>query len=177
LYLLFTFRGLKWKVHPPTAYSFVKHIMVLIPIPSVTLHMRHDILELSRFLTELSVIDYFFVAHRPSDVALAAMLNAMERLPGLQDGMVQAFVQDLTTRTCLEANRSQILECRQRLRLLYAQGGYSQGVSEVSAAYDCRNESISPVCVSYGVRPQELRNYGADCSDSDLNFCQNSLAP
>jgi Cyclin, C-terminal domain len=145
--------------------------------------MRHDILELSRFLTELSVIDYYFVSHRPSDIAMSAILNAMELIPSIPEALVQSFLQDVTSRSCLDVQRAEIVECQQRLRLLYAQGGYSHG-TEMSAAnvvaFDCRNESISPVCVSYGVRTGEQEGAvceSSNCPGSDLTYCQGPVAP
>jgi hypothetical protein len=110
---------------------------------------RHAILELARFLTELSVIDYFFVIHKPSVVALASLLNAMEDIPGAAPA-IPAFTIAVEQNTPLDPSQPEVLECRNRLRLLYAQGGYSHPTPERT---DPRDESISPVCVSYGCQP------------------------
>jgi Cyclin, C-terminal domain len=141
--------ALSWKVHPPTAYCFGKHILYLLPYSSVTLDDRHAILELARFLTELSVIDYFFVIHKPSVVAFAAILNAMEDVPGARSA-ISIFCSEVVKNTPLDPTHPNVAECRTRLRLLYAQGGYASAASERS---DMRNESVSPVCVSYGCQP------------------------
>lgn len=116
------------------------------------MEVRHDILELARFLTELSVIDYFFVAHRPSDLAMAALLNAMEDTPGATQG-TEVFTRELEHTLLLQPLGDRVIECRNRLRLLYVKGGYSRPTSSTSSK---RDETISPVCVSYGCSPEDV---------------------
>lgn len=144
-------RALSWQVHPPTAYCFGKHVLYLLPCTAVTMDDRHAILELVRFLTELSVIDYFFVVYKASVVALAAILNSMEDIPGAKLA-ISIFCLEVKKNTPLDPSHTDVLECRNRLRLLYAQGGYSNSAAERA---DVRNESISPVCVSYGCQPSQ----------------------
>ena len=149
-YLIFSFsigRSLSWHMHPPNALCFAKHLLFLLPYKSIGMDTRHDILELARFLTELSVIDYFFVVYRPSVVAVAALLNSMEDTPGAVDA-IGDFTRELKKVTSPSATSRDVVECRKRLRLLYAQGGYSRPTA--SAGSGSRDETISPVCVSYG---------------------------
>lgn len=128
--------------------------MFLLPYNTISMDARHDVLELSRFMTELSVIDYYFVVHRPSSVALAALLNAMEDVAGASDGALQGLLKEVNKFDHVDTSSPEVLECRNRLRLLYAQGGYSPPEARVEEA---RTETISPVCVSYGcnVYPQD----------------------
>lgn len=149
-------RALSWQVHPPTAYCFCKHLLFLLPYSTVTMDVRHDILELACFLTELSVIDYFFVAHRPSSVALAALLHSLEELPSVSRSAQMDFIQELRRIPGLNSNSEDVEECRNRLRLLYAQGGYSRNQDE--ARGEDRSETISPVCVSHGVNPFQVQS-------------------
>ncbi|CAB9521748.1 Cyclin-B2 [Seminavis robusta] len=139
-------RVLSWQVHPPTAYCFSKHILFLMPYTSISMDSRHDILELTRFLAELSVIDYFFVARKGSSVALAALLNSMDEIPAVSKEAKEAFYNELQRIKGIDAESPEVLDCRERLRLLYAQGGYSRPESGAGT----RNDAvISPVCVSY----------------------------
>ena len=140
---LFDYRALAWKVHPPTAFCFGKHLLVLLPNSVVKINDQHAILELARFLTELSVIDYFFVVHKPSVVAFSALLTAMEEIPGVRYA-IPTFCNEVMKSIGLDALSEEVTECCGRLRLLYAQGGYA-------SPGENRSESISPVCVSYGV--------------------------
>jgi hypothetical protein len=111
---------------------------------------RHNILELARFLTELSVIDYFFVAHPPSVVAAAAILNSMEDIPSAVNA-VGEFSQELQTVLSIDTTSDNVVACRTRLRLLYAKGGYARPIVSASSK---RDDTISPVCVSYGCHDQ-----------------------
>lgn len=114
---------------------------------------RHAILELARFLTELSVIDYFFVIYKPSVVSLAAILNAMDDVPGAKTAS-PIFCSEIAKNTTLDPFHDDVVECRNRLRLLYVQGGYANAASELT---DLRNESVSPICVSYGFQPPQAQ--------------------
>lgn len=117
---------------------------------------RYEILELARFLTELSVIDYYFVIHRSSDVALAALLNSMEAVTGSSDLATLGFEQELTSIAGgLDPHKKEVIECRDRLHVLYTQGGYSR--PEITGR-ETRDETVSPVCVSFGLA-QQVQQY------------------
>lgn len=139
-------RALSWQVHPPTAYCFCKHILFLLPYSAVSMEVRHDILELARFLSELSVIDYFFVDHRPSSVALAALTHAIEDIPGVSQSDQTNFFSELDRVPGLDANSQEVQECRNRLRLQYAQGGYVR--QDENRDETPRTETVSPVTVT-----------------------------
>lgn len=139
-------------MHPPTAYNFSRHILFLLPYKSVSMNVRHDVLELARFLTELSVIDYFFVVYRPSVVGYAALINAMEDVP-CAGAAIHDLVAEVQNFSHLHVDGEELRECRSRLRLLYAQGAYSRPTTLVSGS---RSNNGSPVCVSYGCQPQDL---------------------
>jgi len=115
---------------------------------------RHDILELARFLTELSVIDYFFVIHRPSSVALAALMNSMDEIPSVSQQARDEFMAEIAKISSLDPKKQDIHDCQNRLQLLYAQGGYARPTT----APESRTESISPVCVTYGCTPPPQRS-------------------
>jgi hypothetical protein len=103
-------------------------------------------LELARFLTELCVIDYYFVAHRASDVALAALLNSMDTIVGAETALLE-FEQELErVAGGLEPRNLAVQDCRTRLHVLYTQGGYSR--PEILGNAEPRDEAVSPVCVS-----------------------------
>jgi Cyclin, C-terminal domain len=150
-FLIVLHRALNWQVHPPTAYCFGKHMLYLLPCSAVSMDDRHAILELARFLTELSVIDYFFVIHKPSVVALAAILNAMEDI-STANLAIPTFCNEIKKSTPLDPSDSDVFDCCTRLRLLYAQGGYAHACTERT---EFRSETVSPVCVSYGCQPTQ----------------------
>ena len=122
---------------------------------------RYEVLELARFLCELSVFDYFFVVQRPSNVGLAALLNATDIVPGVSSEAVEGLKSELLRNIPgLDPESSHVKECCDRLEMLYAQGGYSRPVPAEEAAAQEEEEpprvkTISPVCVSgiYGDNP------------------------
>ena len=92
-------------------------------------------MELTQFLTELSVMDYFFVLHRPSHIAIAAIANAMQELTSVVSLESQCEFRDrLSTTFNINVEHHAIVECRARLQLLYAQGGYDFNAAATVAA-------------------------------------------
>jgi hypothetical protein len=77
-------QSLKWRVNGPTALGFVQQFMALLPS---TVHpaVGNLILDYARYQTELAVSDHKFVAIKPSELALAAVLNTME---GMDDTLL-----------------------------------------------------------------------------------------
>jgi Cyclin, N-terminal domain/Cyclin, C-terminal domain len=69
--------ALNFRVNGPTPLGFVQHIMALIP-SSVHSTVATLIMDYARYQTELAVSEQSFVDIRPSVIALAAILNAME---------------------------------------------------------------------------------------------------
>lgn len=137
---------LRWHVHPPTPQLFVKHFLFFL---SVEEHETHD---LTQFMIELSVMDYFFVNYKPSDVAAASLLNALQLLyPDRQDQCELSFLSQL-----LDLNSPGVVACRERLALIYAQAN-DQGVyvsgnttgkeSATSADPSASSRTTSPVSV------------------------------
>lgn len=69
--------ALAFRVNGPTALGFVQYYMALIP-ENVHPTVAALIMDYARYQTELAVSEQSFVAIKPSEVALAAVLNAME---------------------------------------------------------------------------------------------------
>eukprot|EP00934_Nitzschia_sp_Nitz4_P009272 Nitzschia sp. Nitz4//scaffold35_size145790//80590//81817//NITZ4_003032-RA/size145790-augustus-gene-0.120-mRNA-1//1//CDS//3329549130//9262//frame0 len=143
---------LEWRVHPPTAFCFSKHILLL--------HLQSnqckseeaytDILELTKFLTEISVLDAFFISQKPSDVAMAAFFNSMAMYGISHDKRVE-YAQGLSMRTGLNPGSFQVQECQKRLMSLYRRAPHVLETDSVTTT-ESRQEATSPVCVSKGAR-------------------------
>ncbi len=134
-------------------------------------------------MTELSVIDYYFVVHRPSDVALAAILNSIDAVEGSSESALILLQTELRRiRGGNHVMKPEVVDCRNRLQILYAQGGYSR--SEVTAR-EPRHEAVSPVCVSFGVHLPEVQcnnetyehqsQIDIDVVDSDIDIADITL--
>lgn len=74
------FNSLKWKVHPPTLFAVISHLLMLFP-SDVNHSMRKELFEVAIYVAELAVCDSFFVRFPASTIALAAIMNVMEDLP------------------------------------------------------------------------------------------------
>lgn len=173
-------RILKWNLFPPTAYTFARYLnKILVEIASKeeectrpSASSRQEVTELSRFLTELSVCDYFFVPHKPSTVGIAALLNAIEIVndEDYSPTLIHIFIQRVYQQTEINAQSSEVQECRARLQATFVESGFSKpslkttsNASEQSFNQDADDETVkgeadslngipSPVCVS-GVTP------------------------
>ena len=145
-------RGLRWHLHPPTAHSFTKRFLHMVPLSTIAVDVLYDVLELSRFLAELSVIDYFFVTQNPSHVAIAAIANAMQDIATVPMEARTHFAEMIQRNHNLDIQTCQtIVECRNRLRLLCTlQGSLANAAASVdeTAAREGDTQS-SPVSVAY----------------------------
>mmetsp|Transcript_4162 Transcript_4162/g.4724 ORF Transcript_4162/g.4724 Transcript_4162/m.4724 type:complete len:321 (-) Transcript_4162:1343-2305(-) len=146
-------RALDWHVHPPTAFTAVKYFMILLPNSNSSSNSTHNIYnevrELSRFMTELSVCDYFFVQKKPTSIGLAALLTALELIGkgNLTQESIDTFLSNVVNVAGCDYNSSQVLECKARLKETYIQGGfYEQHQAEIKERIG--NGGTSPVCVT-----------------------------
>jgi len=163
---------LRWHVHPPTAQLFVKHFLFFL---SVEEHELHD---LAQFMIELSVMDYFFVSYKPSEIAMAALLNSMERL-GYKDN---SPINNPVSRF-IDVQSPAIFACRERLSLIYAQAneqGGMDGAEETSPTPEPTvqppqeprlQRTISPVSVMAPAEPEE-KTQNFVFSTEQQNGCQ-----
>lgn len=69
--------SLSWLVHPPTAVDFIADFLKFLPC-SVPLKLRQVLFRKSRYVTELSICDPFFMNHLPSTIAFAAVVNSIK---------------------------------------------------------------------------------------------------
>jgi hypothetical protein len=111
---------LQWHVHPPTPQLFVKHFLFFLSVE------EHEVHDLTQFMVELSVMDYFFVSFKPSEVAVASLLNALDRL--YPQSLTQAHLALLGQ--FIDVHSPAVLACRERLSLIYAQAN-EQGPAAV----------------------------------------------
>eukprot|EP00934_Nitzschia_sp_Nitz4_P005596 Nitzschia sp. Nitz4//scaffold35_size145790//43111//44199//NITZ4_003019-RA/size145790-processed-gene-0.230-mRNA-1//-1//CDS//3329549091//5586//frame0 len=78
-------KSLSWSLNPPTATAFATLLldcMVLDRSVSLTSTDTDDLHDISSFFTELALCDYYFVTMEPSQIAIAALCNALEGMFG-----------------------------------------------------------------------------------------------
>eukprot|EP00558_Chaetoceros_sp_UNC1202_P003688 CAMPEP_0197233956 /NCGR_PEP_ID=MMETSP1429-20130617/1850_1 /TAXON_ID=49237 /ORGANISM="Chaetoceros sp., Strain UNC1202" /LENGTH=366 /DNA_ID=CAMNT_0042692275 /DNA_START=67 /DNA_END=1167 /DNA_ORIENTATION=- len=117
--------ALNWRMHPPTVMGAARQFLSLMS-SEVDPQSKIDIIELSRFLSELSVCDYFFVTHKPSSIGLACILTAFEGVSHehLSRKHRQKFVNDVYRIAKINCTIAEVHECRLRLRDIYERGNY-----------------------------------------------------
>lgn len=94
-------------------------------------------METAKFLTELSVIDYYFSPLKSSSVGLAALMTAMEGVDSslLSDADKQAFAENVYYVAKVSPNDAEVMGCRKRLRTMYYDGDvYEQLQLQLDAA-------------------------------------------
>lgn len=70
-------QGIKWRVGGPTCLGFLQHYLALLP-DVVHPAVAEALMEYARYQTELAISEHSLVDVAPSEIALAALLNAME---------------------------------------------------------------------------------------------------
>jgi len=139
---------LSWHVHPPTPLNFVRNYMPLLEQSGCSSSVALEIKEVARFLTELSVCDYYFTTCKPSSIGLGALLTAFNSFDDatLPLRVRQRFL-DLVHRTeVIDPSAQEVLKCKDRLSETYLQdSGYHQQQSEAVSNDGGR---YSPDCVA-----------------------------
>lgn len=70
-------QALEWRVNGPTPLGFAQHYLALLP-SSVHPVVAEALFDYTRFQTEMAISDQTFVSLKPSEIGLAAVLNALE---------------------------------------------------------------------------------------------------
>lgn len=164
--------ALGWNVHPPTAVSFVHKFLELLP-DNATLSngddLRPAVFEVARFFTELSVMDYQLsvAPHRPSTIAYASILNAMDLMGNASHipPQVPQFLSQcmMSLKIDLHPASQDVRAVGEILRGLYMQSYGVGGGDHNSAAptmLHSQREVGSPVCVSgVDIQPPEQQQH------------------
>jgi hypothetical protein len=113
--------ALGWKMNPPTAMAFAQHMLSLLP-PSLSMDAKQALMDVARYQTELSLFDYTAsVLMKPSVVATAAVLNALEGVASISTSTRTHFVRNLGKMTGCTRYMEGVSDCR-KLMMLYLQG-------------------------------------------------------
>mmetsp|Transcript_34961 Transcript_34961/g.84608 ORF Transcript_34961/g.84608 Transcript_34961/m.84608 type:complete len:386 (+) Transcript_34961:196-1353(+) len=99
-----------WHVHPPTAVCFMRQLLRLLP-PETSPVARYIIVEVTRFISEVSACLYKFLKYKPSALSLAAIMIAMERIDEttLPYWQRQQFMYNVTTTTGMDGTSLDVL--------------------------------------------------------------------
>lgn len=73
-------QAIGWRTNPPTALSFVRELLDILPECYLSKEMKPAVFDLCKFQTELCVRIYQFVPMKASTIAMAALMNAFESI-------------------------------------------------------------------------------------------------
>jgi hypothetical protein len=128
---------LQWRVHPPTPQDFVREFLTTGDL---------EVQDLAYFMVELSSMDYFFVPYKPSEIAIAALLNAMERRFTHSNHPLDFGL--LIRLRALELPR--VSECKERLAMVYAQSTSESPNQDLLGPEEQRTSSPVSVTATLG---------------------------
>lgn len=120
-------KALSWRVNPVTVHSFIHSLVQLVPVAdSNVVAAIHD---RAIFFAELCLFDYSYVTRSRSDIAVAAVLNALE---GMGDSLTatedseQAFLEILHVNTCIDVCCQGLEHLREDLWYVYSMSSQYQ---------------------------------------------------
>jgi len=107
--------ALRWRMCPPTASCFAGYYLELLPhdLPSA---VKEQISYLTMFQIENSIKNYSFLCFRPSEVAFASVLNAMETLQYVSYSLRYVFHANINIVARINPADFKINEIREKIR-------------------------------------------------------------
>ena len=137
-------KTLGWRVNPPVPILHSTYLLVY-ALPA-TVPRRPLIMELTRFLTEAILTDYYFVPFKASTISIAAVFTAID-ITGesvMCRRTAQNFGREVSRLTKLYAFSSNVFKCMDRMKKMFDSGGFTL------AQFDCDAivRPMSPVSVS-----------------------------
>jgi hypothetical protein len=111
-------KAFRWHVHPPTPVCYMRQLLRLLP-PETTPVARYIIVEVTRFISEISACLYKFVKYPASSMAFAAISIAMERIDDSTLPLWQRhqFLYNVASATGLESTSWEVLHAAEDLRI------------------------------------------------------------
>ncbi|KAL7500446.1 hypothetical protein ACHAWT_008645 [Skeletonema menzelii] len=110
--------SLSWRVHPPSAVEFCTQLIDS-SFTESTPHAIHDLQDMARYLNELAVCDYFFVTRKPSSVALASIMCAIELTNNQIDPRDKDRFTSRVAQAALDVSDEEVIQCYKTLRVTY----------------------------------------------------------
>lgn len=157
-------RTLKWRINPPTPVLQAKILLFILPnhVP-----YKGMIYEISRFLTELCVIDYFFVPFKSSSIATAAVMCSMDIIGEsiIDRSTAYDFVHKLQRLTDIDVYCHDIKVCRDRMMIAFHESGVTLSnfdEAHMRVEYQPMQNIVSPI-ENDDIEISEERSYNKEC--------------
>jgi hypothetical protein len=138
---------LQWRLNAPTSHSFLRYLVNLVSNDDKShFAMESSFLELCVFQLDLSVGDYFFCTKKPSTVAMASFLNALEnstQICGAECSKVANALQSIYGTTIYS---NDVCSTMNRLKMLLKSNGVE--VKQTNKLHLPFTRRMSPVSVA-----------------------------
>jgi len=110
--------ALNWRMHPPTAFSFIHHLLAFLPSSALAPSLKDGFIRHARHQADLAVMDYGLVTCNPSTIGVASILNTLEGLDEcyFSGPARDAFVKNLSNVLKIDINSRDVREVRERLQ-------------------------------------------------------------
>jgi len=140
-------QALKWRVNGPTALGFVLHYLKFLP-DSVHPAVAEAIFDYARYQTELAIADQSFVSTKPSEVGLAALLNALEGMDTMLMSLkVQSkFIRNLERYAGVIAEEAEMTQSRLSLAIVNMISGDAAEFVAAAAEYEAEAALDDEAC-------------------------------
>lgn len=171
--------ALKWKLHPPTAYSFIFHFLLFLP-QETNPTVKKEIFELSRYLTELATCDSFLVKAKASTVAFASILIVMDDISYavFPAGIREKFLKELMEKANLDCRAGAVVETRDRIYYMFTSNPNNDATNATSLLESKIEEDVRSLTSNGSVgsltrsvdSPGSFRRGRANSTDSKGNF-------
>ena len=115
---------LGWRVNPPTIMSAIRIYLAMVD-KEFDSKTKTWVEELARYLSEVSVCDYFFVTMKPTSVALACILSSFTIIAREQTLRTNYLYQKINTE--INCSIEEVHDCRIRLLDIYEDCNYDVG--------------------------------------------------
>jgi|EP00979_Chaetoceros_neogracilis_P003059 hypothetical protein len=139
--------ALKWRVNGPTTHSFLRYLINISSKGSASsLATKYSLGDLCVFQLDLSVGDYFFCAKKPSLIAIAALMNAVQTSHEISIKEADEFTEVMQHICEVDIYALEIQSIMSRLRLLLKNNGIEiQLQNKQTFPFERR---MSPVCIT-----------------------------
>jgi hypothetical protein len=104
---------IEWRMHPPTAHSFLRHFMEIISDGNLTAIDKDSVHQHAEYAIQLAVYEYSLVAIDASTVALAALMNALEICNACEGSM--AIIVMISNESGIDIQSSMVVGSKNKL--------------------------------------------------------------
>lgn len=162
---------LSWHVHPPTPLGFVRNYVLLLEKSGSSPAVTTEVNEVARFLTELSICDYYFTTRKPSSTGLGAVLAAFERFDEntLPLRVQRAFLRLVRSMEVIDPFSDEVQGCKSRLSATYHQDESEQ--EDHSEVVQAPSDASEQEPIGDTEAPNDAGRFSPDCvADVDSSY-------